>query len=403
GGSIEELAASVVFPREGVALHAWLPLAELGGAESGNDCWGYTSPSGRRYALVGTSSGTAFVEVTVPGDPQVVAVHAGPTSLWRDVKTYQHHAYAVSEGGSGIQVFDLGQIDAGVVALVNTVTSGPSTSASHNVAIDEVSGFLYRCGGGDNGLRIYSLANPANPTYVGQWTTRYVHDVQVVTYTSGPLAGRQIAYACSGFNGGFVETGVDALDVTSKTNIVALDRVTWPGAEYSHQAWLSEDRRYLYVNDELDEGSTTATTRTYVIDALDPSNLAYLGSFTNGSPAVGHNLYVHDGLVLEANYTSGLRVFDANVDPLSPPEVAWFDTEPLTGAASFNSLWSNYPFFGDGLVIGSDLEKGLFVWHVGPPEVAFEFPTGVPTVAEPGGTSFAVRIVEATPGALDAA
>ena len=95
---------------------------------------------------MGTSSSTVFVEVTNPGNPNVVAVRSGPGSLWRDVKTYQNYAYSVSEGGNGIQVFDLSNIDNGNVPLVNTVTTG-GTTATHNVAIDETSGYLYRLGG----------------------------------------------------------------------------------------------------------------------------------------------------------------------------------------------------------------------------------------------------------------
>ena len=87
------------FESENVVLHSWLPLSELGNSESGNDCWGYVSPSGREYALMGTSSGTAIVEVTDPGNAQVVDILDGPNSLWRDIKTYGTYMYCVSEGG----------------------------------------------------------------------------------------------------------------------------------------------------------------------------------------------------------------------------------------------------------------------------------------------------------------
>ena len=60
---------------------------------------------------------------------------------------------------------------------------GGSTTATHNVAIDTTSGFLYRCGGGSEGLRIYSLANPANPTFLGyargSGNSNYFHDLCV--------------------------------------------------------------------------------------------------------------------------------------------------------------------------------------------------------------------------------
>ena len=79
---------SLGFTSENIQLKSWLPLNELDGADSGNDCWGYVSPSGREYALMGTSSGTVIVEITNPGNAQVVASLDGPNSLWRDIKTY---------------------------------------------------------------------------------------------------------------------------------------------------------------------------------------------------------------------------------------------------------------------------------------------------------------------------
>jgi hypothetical protein len=78
--------------------------------------------------------------------------------------------------------------------------------------------------------------------------------------------------------------------VTNKNNPIVLDEVFWPGAAYSHQAWLSQDLQYLYLNDELDENGIKPTT-TYVIDVADPANASLVGSFTNGNTAVGHNLY----------------------------------------------------------------------------------------------------------------
>ena len=183
-------ALGTTFPASGMSLLAWLPVAEFGGFSSANDCWGYVSPSGREYAIIGFSGGTGFVDVSNPGAPDIIAVHPGESSLWRDVKTYQQYAYAVSEGGGGIQVLDLTTIDAGTVTLANTVTAGPSGTDSHNVAIDEESGFLYRCGGANtDGIRAYDLSYPTSPSFVGDWIVRYVHDAEVVSYTSGPYGG----------------------------------------------------------------------------------------------------------------------------------------------------------------------------------------------------------------------
>lgn len=354
------------FPSHGIRLMAWLTLPEFDSSSSGSDCWGYVSPQGREYAIMGLRNGTGFVDITNPGDPQILAVIPGAISLWRDMKVYDHYAYSVTEGlGGGIQVIDLSQIDSGIVTLVDTILEDIEdpffiTGSSHNVAIDEESGYLYRCGGRGNGLRIYSLADPARPVFVGAWSERYIHDAQVVTYTDGPYAGRQIAFCCSGLNGGSVETGLDILDVTDKDNIINLSRLIYADGVYSHQAWLSPDRAYLYLNDEGDEAGFGITTNTKVFDVTDLSNPLEATTFTNGSNAIGHNLYTLGNLIFEANYRSGIRVFDAT-DPLAPVEKAYFDSYPGNDNPSFNGMWSVFPYFPSGTFIGSDLEKGLFI------------------------------------------
>ncbi|MDG1050693.1 MAG: choice-of-anchor B family protein [Planctomycetota bacterium] len=353
------------FAAQGLRLESWLTLGDLDGAGSGNDCWGYASPSGREYAVVGTSTSTIIVEVTDPANAAVIETIPGPGSLWRDVKTYQDRAYSVSEGGGGIQVIDLSAVDAGVVSLENTVT-GSGDERTHNVAIDEASGYLYRTGGGGNGLRIYSLANPSSPQYVGSWGSRYVHDAQVVTYTSGPYAGRQLAFCCAGLGNGSGDTGLSIVDVTNKNFPFRIEQIAYPNRRYSHQGWLSPDRTRFYLGDELDENAGVNTTVTRVFDVSDPGNASFIGEFSNGVSSISHNMYERDGLLFQANYTSGLRVFDTLSDPNSPAEIASFDTAPDITASSFNGLWSCYVGLPSGTVIGSDLERGLFVWTFDP-------------------------------------
>ncbi len=399
-----------LFDAKNIELMSWITLSDLAALtgqaqDNGNDCWGYTSSSGREYAIMGLWSGTAFVEVTEPGDAQFIGYIDGNNSLWRDIKVYQHYAYAVSEGGGGIQVIDMSNIDdvSNRVSLVNTVVTDGNipTSATHNVAINEESGFLYRCGGGNNGLRIYSLANPAAPQFVGQWSDRYVHDCQVVNYTSGPFAGREIAFCCTGFNGGGVQTGLDILDVTDKQNIVNLypQRVFWANPGYSHQVWLSSDRNYAYINDELDESNYSLNTLTIVVDVRFLQDAAFsapsvASTFQAPSTAIGHNLYTRDNLIFEANYRSGLRMFCAE-NPTSPMEIAYFDTYPNNDGAGFNGAWSTYPYFSSGTVIVSDMQRGLFVLNVAPAlsSLNVSYPTGRPTyVSSSGGTPVTARI-----------
>ena len=401
---------SVLFDASGVALTDWLTLADLDPlATSGNDCWGYTAPSGREYAIIGTETSTCFVEITDPGEATLIATMTGPTSLWRDIKTYQTYAYSVTEGGGGIQVFDLSTIDSGTVTLVNTVATGGCTQASHNVAIDTTSGFLYRCGGsgspcggGPQGLVIYDLATPSAPSFVGSWNTKYVHDAQVVTWDlAGPHFGKQIAFCAANNTSGGGSPSLFILDVTNKASISVIGSTTYASSAFSHQVWLSADKQYAYLNDELDESSFGGNTSTRILDVSDLTAPFMTGTFSSGTTSIDHNLYVDGDVIYEANYRSGLRVFDAT-NPTAPVQTAYFDTYEADDDAAFNSLWSCYPFFPSGTVIGSDLEKGLFVWHIGDPELCFAYPNGKPALVDPAGsTSLLVEVEEDSPGDLD--
>ena len=387
GGSNAALGSAA---NSGLILLSLMDPVDLGSSAL-SDCWGYTSPSGREYAIACTFNGTAWVEVTDPVNPVVVSTKVGPMSTWRDVKVYQDHAYVVCESGSGIQVFDMSGIDTGKVLTLPDVLTGGNPN-THNVAIDEDSGFLYRCGGGNDGLRIYDLNQSiSSPPFVGSWTSDYVHDAQIVTYTSGPAAGKQVAYCLTG-------SRLRIIDVTNKANLQLMDTVTYPQTGYAHQGWLDENRQYFYVNDESDEPSFGLPTTTIVMDVSDPSNASYVGKFDNGVSAVGHNGYIVGDLLYEANYTSGLRVFDLSVNPLNPPEVAWYDTSPST-AVSTDGLWSVYPFFPSGLVIGTDQQEGLFVWF-DEELVDITFSVPPPAFLQPAGQMLSVSITESSPGVL---
>lgn len=351
------------FSANSMTLLSQVPLNNFPGVNtaSGNDCWGYVSPSGREYAIMGLEGGFGFVDITNPTNPVIVDTVSGPVSLWHDVKVLGHYAYGVSEGGSGIQVMDMSDIDNGDVRLVRNWTGG-GYSTSHNIVANPESGSLWVVGTniGNGGLIHIDISNPELPSIDGGWTDMYVHDAQVVNWKNGPLAGREIAFCAGGFSGGFSSTGLRIVDVTDPNNTQTLATLFYNNAGYAHQVWISEDQKFLYLNDELDEGSSVAVTTTRIINIEDPQNPVFVGTSTTGLAAIDHNLYMRDGVMYQSNYRSGLRVFDA-LDPANPVEIASFDTYPGSDSAQFNGAWSNYPYFPSGNIIISDIERGLFV------------------------------------------
>ncbi len=403
GVTAAEAAGGPEFPRAHVRLEAWLPLAELSPtATTGADCWGYVSGSGREYAIMTVSDAVVFVEVTDPGLPTIVASFEQPSSIWHDVKTFGTHAYAVTEGGDGIRVFDLASIDDGVVDDLGLVLEG-GIPETHNVAIDPASGLLARCGGGPaGGLRLYDLADPASPSFAGAWTLRYVHDAQLRTFDAGPFAGRTLAFCGAGFNGGFVEPGLVILDVTDPAEVVEVAVLEYAGAVYAHQLWLDEAGELLYLGDEVDELQLGAPTLTRVIDVRDPAAPVELGTFGNGLESVDHNQYVRGDRLFQANYRTGLRVWDLSGNRASPTEVAFFDTFPEGDGIAFNGAWSVYPYLPSGTLIVSDMERGLFLLREEPAALRIR-PVGTPPgdFVPLGGTSLEVEVEERDGATLD--
>lgn len=342
-----------------------------------NDIWGYVSPSGREYALLGLHRGSAYIDVTTPENPVVVGFIAGPdefgasalaTSLchddceegsdWRDLKFYEEYAYITNETAGGLQIVDLTDIDNGTVSEVRTITQSGLQTA-HNVAVNLESGFAYLTGANiaNGGLVVLDLAaDPTNPQIVATWDDRYIHDVDVITYTEGPFAGREIAF-------GFAEgSGIIVIDVTDKSNMFTIAIRSYPNLTYTHYGAISEDRRHLFVNDELDElqAPNVSTTTTYVFNIEDPADPQYVTSFTNGLPAIDHNLRVRGDFLFEANYRSGLRIYDVR-DVSNVQEVGFYDTYPSDDGRHFNGAWGVYTDLPSEVILLSDIEGGLFV------------------------------------------
>jgi len=357
------------YPCENVDLLEFLPKSAMGDPASTNDIWGWTdAASGREFALVGLSTGTAFVEITDP--ESVVWLGSLPThtssSTWRDIKTYADHAFIVSEAsGHGMQVFDLTQL-LGVVSPPVTFTETahyPGFGNAHNIVINEATGYAYAVGTGtcSGGLHMVDIQNPASPAGAGCFSADgYTHDAQCVVY-SGPDAAYQGREICFNSN----EDTVTIVDVTSKASPVQISRTLYPSTGYTHQNWLTEDQEHLLVDDELDESNFGHNTYTYVWDVRDLDAPQLLGHFTSPTGAIDHNQYVVGDYTFQANYRSGLRILRlGDLDAAAGPEiqqVAFFDVYPASDTANFNGAWSVYPYFPSGVVVVSHIEQGLFV------------------------------------------
>ena len=388
------------FPSQDITFLSQVPISAFGlGAADANDCWGYVTPMGKEIAIIGLQTGTGFVDITDPSNPQIIAAYSGPSSLWRDIKVIGTIAYVVTEGGNHIQKFNLANADSGSIANLG-YSSYSGVGSTHNIIANPDSGYIYRAGGANNmGLRAYGVGvngapgSPTSPSEQAVQSDLYVHDAQIVNYTSGPYAGREIAFLCSGFGNGSSDTRLRIWDVTDKANMFELSSIYHPIRRYIHQGWLSEDRKYFYVNDELDEGRTLVTT-LHIYNVEDLENPYYVQGWTNGNTSRDHNLYVKGHYIYASNYRSGLRVYDI-ADPENPVEVAWMDTFPADDGLGYDGSWSNFPFFPSGNVIISDIQQGLIVVRPELDTLSFTVEQSLGDTLNPaGGDELVVSITE---------
>ena len=398
------------YPCRDIDLMSFLPHGDIGGG-TGNDLWGWTDPvTGREYALVGHSTGTAFVDVSNPSAPVYLGTLPTSTvnSTWRGIKVFADHAFIVSEAANhGMQVFDLTQLRA--------VTSPPVTFAetahyagfgsTHTLAMNSRTGLAYAVGTRtcEGGLHVVDVRTPAAPRAAGCFSfDGYTHETECVIY-SGPDMVYRDREICFNSN----EDTLTVVDATDTLEQVQLSRTGYGGSAYTHQGWLTGDQRFFLVNDEGDELAFRHPTRTWIWDVSDLDAPVLASLYEGPTPSIDHNLYIRGNLVYESNYRSGLRVLDASdVAAGVLREVGFFDIFPEDDAPAYNGAWSVYPFFASGTVVVNGIEQGLFVLR--PRIVPEGQPAGLEvTIAGPGNAapidsdwSFVMMVANHGPGRL---
>jgi choice-of-anchor B domain-containing protein len=354
-------------PCNGFDLMSHIPVNILGGdGAEGNDSWGWTDPeTGKEYALVGTTTNSAFVDITDASNPILLGTLATATSnsLWRDIKTYNNHAFIVSEAPDhGMQVFDLTRL--------RNVTNPPVTftadavynefGSAHNIIINEGSGYAYVVGSltFNGGPHFVNIQNPTSPTAAGGYDDdSYSHDAQVVTY-NGPdtdYIGREILIGSN-------ENEVVIVDVTDKNSPSQISTIEYSDIGYTHQGWFTENMEYFLLGDEVDEINFGGNTRTIVFDFSDLDNPVFHMDYFGPTPSIDHNGYVVGDTFYIANYAAGVRAVEVSaIDSGVMVETGFFDTYIPDDETDFHGAWNIYPFFESGNIVVSDIEGGLFI------------------------------------------
>ena len=322
-----------------------------------NEVWGYEK-NGREYAIIGTTRGTHFFDITNPLSPtQVDFVQGRDTGrqiVHRDYHDYQGYLYMVTDEGNGsLQIVDLSYLPDSVSLVHDQDTA---IKLSHNIFIDSSKGRLYSCGGGNSEkFRVFSLANPLSPqliykceTDISWWASTvgtsggYVHDVFVRNDT---------AYCNAG-------SGLFVVDFGTTSPVLLGSISSYPDKGYNHSGWLSEDGNTYIMADE------THGKKLKMMDVSDLSNITFLDTVgVSDNSAIIHNQIIKGDLMFVAYYYHGVYVYNIK-NPANPKLTGFYDTSKELNFLSFKGCWGVYPFLPSGVLLASDMQEGLFVFDV---------------------------------------
>lgn len=308
----------------------------------GTDCWGWEAPDGTEYAIMGTYTGIAFVNANTM---QVADEIPGPTNgcgstRWRDIKTYQHYCYAVSEcsgTNQGIMIMDMSFLPDSVRLVTSYSTASDFTS--HNLVVDTATGFLYAVKRFYNGVRIISLANPVAPVELGFIATADCHDM---------YARNDTVWIAEGSEGTW-----SAWNLANKMSPQLIQRVSVPAPGYVHNIWPSGDGRHVVTTEE----TGFKTVKYWNVE--DYNNVQLVGQYLAPSN-LAHNAHMVGDTSVISHYESGVAIVDFS-NPAAPVELALYDTYQSGEGPSFNGCWGTYPFTTSGKVYASNLNNRLYI------------------------------------------
>lgn len=336
GGLIFLLALqSALFSQTNVALRSKVTFP---GQVLAN-IWGYAA-GGKEYALVGAFSGMIVVDVTDPDNPVQIVQIPGPNSEWREIKTYSHYAYVVSEGGFGLQIVDLSNLPNSNLNYKSYYGDGAilnSLTRAHALHIDEAKGYAFLYGSNlfsGQPIFINLNADPYNPTYAGYFNQiGYAHDGYVYN---------DMMYSAHIFAGQFA-----IVDVSNKSNPVLLGTQTTPGA-FTHNTWRNGNT--LFTTDEISGSFLTA------YDITSPSAITQLDKIQSnpGSGSIVHNTHIFNDYAITSWYRDGFTITDVS-RPSNLVQVGNYDTYPASGNG-FNGCWGVYPYLPSGNIVASNIK-----------------------------------------------
>ncbi|CAN5333847.1 hypothetical protein BH09BAC5_BH09BAC5_16930 [soil metagenome] len=354
------------YPQQNVSfLGQWnnpvQPAEPVYGIKYQGVCAWVDTTNGREYAIIGTSTGTEFVDVTVPTNPvpcdYIPATHGN--LIWHEIKTWHQYVYIVSDDNApnSFIIADLSYLPDSVHILRNDNTL---FERCHTVYVDK--DYLY-CGSVTKAnstyysMAVYDLGvDPVNPPLL-----RYLNqDYNVPQTVHDMFVRNDTVYASGGYDGFFI------LKFNSATN-KHFDQLAvltnYPESGYNHSSFLTQNGQTLIFTDEVPAGKGMKS-----LDVSDFSNLTINQVFRSHTGNTPHNPYIlGNDILVAANYTDGIQIFNIS-NPVDCILAGYFDTDTLINAPNYtqayHGCWGADPFLPSGNLLAADMQNGLYVLDI---------------------------------------
>ena len=310
-----------------------------------NEIWGVVI-NDREYAIIGSTYGTHFFDVTNPQSSYEVAFvmgrAVGQEIIHRDYHDYQGYLYAVSdEGASSLQIIDMSTLPDSVSLVYDSTDLFERT---HNIFIDTVKARLYTTNGD-----IYSLEDPLDPKFIYHTPLLSCHDMYVENDTAYINRGNQ----------GFAIVDFSQTTIENQSHEVIGTLASYADQGYNHSGWITTDGNYYAMADE------TWGMRIKILDISDFSNIEVIALFGSDIDvnSIPHNLIIKGNYLYTAYYHDGFYVHDIS-NPSTPILMGYYDTFEPNHHDSYMGAWGVYPFLPSGNILVSDMQTGLYVFEV---------------------------------------
>ncbi len=338
------------------------------------------------FTIIDTANPSAPVSVDIspPGYP------AGSQSYGvGDVKSNGRYLFASNESsGGGVFVYDL-LPNPMAPTFVTQIVERVINRGVHNMWVE--GNTLYCVSNRTSMIEVYDISTITNATHIATLGTTisnvFAHDV---------IVKDNVAY-CS-----FLTGGLALYDVTTPSNPSLMGSVNYSNS-FTHNAWPSPDRRFVYTTDENSPSGVGGAVRIWDVSNL--SNFVQVGAYKTGAnSSIVHNVWVEGDLLFVSYYKEGVRVASLK-NPANPVEIASYDTFLPTGAGCFPSpnyagCWGIYPLDPFRFYV-SDLDSGGYMLRFTPVPHTLTVNNNNPA---PGQTvTLSLTYNDATPAAIDSA